>query len=153
MLDSIIMRDIARVRELLKQGADVHARDGEHNETCLILAAKFADAEMMRLLLDAGADVNARDDWGRPPVFYAPVTSEIFETLRGAGADIHARDEEGKTILMQKVSESAPLSEVEKLLQLGVDQGVRTEDGETALGMAESLGLVKVAARLRMKTN
>src|SRR5882762_8973106 len=151
LLDSIIMRDIGRVRELLKQGADVNARDREHNESALLLAAKFADAEMVRLLLDAGAEIDARDDWGRTALFYASATSEVFEALLGAGADIHARDKEGNTILMRKVSESASLSDVEKLLQLGIDPGVRTEDGETALNLAENLGLEKIAERLRVR--
>ncbi len=153
LLDSIIMRNIAHVRELLEQGADVNARDQEHNETSLMLAVKFANADMVRLLIDAGAEVDARDDSGRTALFYATVTSEVFEALLGAGADIHAQDEEGNTILMRKVSESASLSDVEKLLQLGVDQGVRTEAGETALDMAESLGLVKVVERLRIRAD
>ncbi len=151
LLDSIIMRDIGRVRELLKQGADVNSRDREHNETALLLAAKFADAEMVRLLLDAGAEIDARDDWGRTALFVTSVTSEVFEVLLDAGANIHARDKEGHTILMRKVSESASLSDVEKLLQLGVDPSVRTEDGESALEMAENLGLLKVAERLRLR--
>lgn len=149
LLASIIMRDIARARELLKQAADVHSRDREHNETALMLAVKFANAEMVQLLLDAGANVNARDDWGRSALFYAPVTSEAFEALLGGGADIHARDNEGNTILMWNVSQSAGLAEVEKLLRLGVDQNLRTEDGETALSLAENLGLVKIVERLR----
>src|SRR5687767_2353813 len=117
-----MMRDIIRVRELLKEAADVNVRDKEHNETPLILAVKFADAGMVRLLLDAGADVDARDDWGRTALFYAQVPSEVFEVLHNAGADVHARDGEGNTILMQKVSESASLVDVEELLRLGVDQ-------------------------------
>ena len=38
LLDSVIMRDIARVRELLEQGAKVNAKDAEHQETPLMLA-------------------------------------------------------------------------------------------------------------------
>lgn len=149
LLDAVIMREITRVRELLKQGADVNARDNEHEATPLILAAKFAGEDMMRLLLEAGAEVDARDDWGRTALFYVPITSEGFGVLLRAGADAHARDGEGNTILMRRVSESAPLAEVEELLRLGVDPDARDVDGETALDMAESLGLVKVVGRLR----
>ena len=149
-LDRVMMRDIIRVRELLKGGADVNVRDKEHNETPLMLAVRFADPAMVQLLLDAGSEVNARDDLGRTALFHAPVPSEVFEALHSAGADVHARDDEGNTILMRKVSESASLADVEELLARGVDQGVKNDAGETALDIAESLGLVKIVERFRV---
>ncbi|MBA3323148.1 MAG: ankyrin repeat domain-containing protein [Pyrinomonadaceae bacterium] len=152
LLDSVIMRDIARVRELLEQGAKVNAKDAEHQETPLMLAVKFASLEMVRLLLKIGAEVSARDDRGRTALFHAPVSSEVFEALLGAGADVQARDEEGNSILMREVSKCASLAEVEELLRLGVDPNLRNEAGETAFDIADSLGLVKVAERLRSGT-
>ena len=151
LLDAVIMRDITRAREVLKQGADVNARDNEHRETPLILAAKFAGAEMVRMLLEAGAEVNARDDRGRTALFYAPVLSEEFGALLRGGANVHARDVGGNTILMRRVAGSASLPEVEELLRLGIDPGVQDEDGETALSMAVGLGLVRVVERLRSR--
>ena len=150
LLDRVMMLDIIRVRELLKEGADVNVRDKEHNETPLMLAVRFADPAMVQLLLDAGSEVNARDDLGRTALFHAPVSSEVFEALHSAGADVHARDDEGNTILMRKVSESASLADVEELLARGVDQGVKNQAGETALDIAESLGLVKIVERFRV---
>jgi ankyrin repeat protein len=143
------MRDIVQVRELLSRGADVNARDNEHGETPLILAAKFAGAGMIGLLLEAGAGVDARDDWGRSALFYAQVSSEEFGVLLRAGADLQARDKEGNTILMRAVSGAASLAEVEELLRLGVDPSVQDVDGETALDIAEGLSLLKVVERLR----
>jgi uncharacterized protein len=149
LLDSVTMRDIARVRDLLEQGANVNAKDDEHEETPLMLAVKFAGVDMVQLLVEAGADVDARDSWGRTALFYAPVSSEAFRVLLRAGADIRVRDEEGNSILMRKVSESASLSDVEELLRLGVDPDLQNGDGETALDLAESLGLIEVVKRLR----
>jgi ankyrin repeat protein len=151
MLDSVIMGDISRVRELLRQGADVNARDTEHNETPLMLAVKFAKADIVRLLLDAGAEVNARNDWGKTALFYAPVFSDVFAALLEVGADVHALDKEGNSILMQMVSKSPSLAEAEELLRLGVDQSLLNEDGKSALDIAESLGLVKIIERLRQR--
>jgi ankyrin repeat protein len=153
LLDSVIVPDINRVRELLKQGADVNTRDDEHKETPLMLAVKFADADMVRLLLEAGAEVDAKDDWGGTALFYAPVSSQVFGELIRAGSDVHARDEAGNTILMRKVSESASLADVEELLKLGIEPSVRNEDEETALDLAENLGLVKVIERLRLRAS
>ena len=151
LCDSVVMRDMTRIRALLAQGANVNAKDVEHNETPLMLAVKFADAAMIRLLLGAGAEVDARDTWGRTALFYAPLSSEVFRVLLHAGADIHARDKEGNTILMRKVSQSASLADVEELLQLDVDVRARNAFGETALDLAESLGLVNIIERLRSR--
>src|SRR6266446_1990300 len=126
LLDSVVMRNCPSVQALLAQGANVNARDREHSQTPLMLAVSFPGADMVRLLLDAGAEVDAQDDWGRTALFYTPVASEAFAVLLAAGANMHARDKEGNTILMRKVSESASLSDVEKLLQLGVDQSLGT---------------------------
>lgn len=149
LLDAVVMRDTAKVHELLKQGADVNARDSEHNETPLILAAKFADVAMTRLLLNAEAEVDARDDSGRSALFFAPVSSEVFNVLLEAGANVQARDNEGNTILLRKVSESPSLEEVEQLLELGIDASLRNAEGEKALDVAESLGLLMIVERLR----
>jgi ankyrin repeat protein len=152
LLDSVILRDIARIRELLAQGADVNTKDlDEHQETPLMLAVVRHSVGVVSLLLDAGAEVDAKDDWGRTALFYAPVSSEIFGVLLRAKANVHSKDEEGNTILMRKISECASLADVETFLQLGVDPSLQNEAGETALDIAESLGLVKVIALLRSR--
>lgn len=148
LLNAVVMRDTVQVRELLSIGADVGARDSEHDETPLILAAKFADLAMVQLLLDTRAEINARDDKGRTALFFAQISSEVFKLLLQAGADPHARDNEGNTILMTTVSSSPTLSEVDELLQLGIDASHQNENGETAVELADQLGLAKIVERL-----
>lgn len=152
LLDAVVMHDIAKVEDLLNRGADVNPREAEHSETSLILATKFADTDIVRLLLNAKADVNARDDKGRTALFFALVSSYLFNVLLEAGADIHARDEEGNTLLLWKVSESASLGEVEKLLKQGIDPSLQNADGQSTLDIAEGLGLVKIVERLKTAT-
>ena len=106
-LEAIVSNNKDDIRRLLKAGADVDARDEEHNEAAIILAAKFSDAEIVDLLLSAGAKIDARDDQGRTALFLADVGSETFVRLLAAGADIHAVDHDGNTILMRRVSQSA----------------------------------------------
>ena len=53
--------DVAAVKELLAQGASVHARD-DKGVTALIAAAYRNDLAIADLLIRAGADVNAQDN-------------------------------------------------------------------------------------------
>jgi ankyrin repeat protein len=93
--------------------------------------------------------LDARDDEGRSALFFADVGSKIFASLVAAGADIKARDCQGNTILMQRVSCSPSVAEVEELLRLGVQPEVRNQAGESALDLTVSLGLLNVVERLK----
>jgi ankyrin repeat protein len=53
---------------------------------------------------------------------------------------------------MRKVSECVPVEHVEILLDLGVDPSVRNSEGETAIEIADSLGLIPVRDRLLAAT-
>lgn len=148
-LDAIVMSNKDGIRAALKTGADVNAKDYEHDEGALVLAAKFGDAEIVQMLIDAGAEVDARDDKGRTALFYAEVGSDSFARLLAAGADVQARDLEGNTILIRKIWESASLSDVEELIRLGIDPGVKNEGGESAIDVAVNLGLLRIIERLK----
>lgn len=50
---------------------------------------------------------------------------------------------------MNAISKSASAAEVEELLKLGIDPGVKNEYGESALDLAVQLGLVKVIELLK----
>ena len=151
-LDAVVLRDKDGIRAALEAGADANARDAEHDEAAIALAAKFGDAETIQLLVDKGAHVDARDDKGRTALFFAQVGSESFARLLAAGANIHAEDHEGNTILIRKISEAASLAEVEELLRLGIEAGVLNAAGESALDVALGLGLVRIVERLKSST-
>lgn len=51
--------DTATVRQLLKAGANLHARDAQ-GRTGLLAATAHNHVEIAKLLIEAGADVNAR---------------------------------------------------------------------------------------------
>jgi len=148
-LDAVCMRNKDEVLRLLEMGADVDARNEEHDEAAIILAAKSGDAEMVALLINEGAQVNACDDEGRTALFFSEVSSQVFTSLVAAGADTKAKDYEGNTILMRKVARSPSVAEVEELLRLGIEADVRNQAGESALDLAISLGLVNVIERLK----
>jgi ankyrin repeat protein len=127
----------------------IDAKDEEHDEAAIILAAKFGDTEIVELLINKGAKVDSRDDEGRTALFFAEVGSEVFASLVAAGADINAKDCDENSILMRKVAESPSLAEVEELLRLGIQPDVRNQYGESALDLAVGLGLLNVIERLK----
>jgi ankyrin repeat protein len=149
LLDAVVMGDFARVSSLLAQDADVDARDEEHQETPLILAAKFNRPDIVRLLVESKASLEAKDDQNRTPIFFATISSNVFDVLLEAGANLQVTDAEGNTILLRRLGQAPSLSDVESLLRLGLDANLRNNAGENALDIAEGLGLIEIAARLR----
>jgi len=147
-LDAVVSCNKDEIRQHLKAGAEIDAKDDEHSESAIILAAKFCDVEIVELLLAAGAKVDARDDQGRTALFFADVGSDTFARLLAAGSDVNAVDHEGNTILMTRVSQSASVNDVEELLRLGIKPDARNADGESAHDLALSLGLLNVIERL-----
>ncbi|MGO9315921.1 MAG: ankyrin repeat domain-containing protein, partial [Syntrophobacteraceae bacterium] len=70
LLDAVKAGDIAAVRRLLEQGANVNARD-ENRETPLHHAAYRGKTEVAALLIQKGAKVNARDVYEETPLHHA----------------------------------------------------------------------------------
>ena len=54
---AVIRGDVEMVRQLLRTGADVNARD-RHGQTALMLAAHRGYREMVETLVEGGADLN-----------------------------------------------------------------------------------------------
>ena len=99
LLEAAGKGDVAAVRALLEQGADVEADNGRGG-TPLYVAAEQGRAGVARLLLERGADPNVKDlEWGRTPLRHASLPdstargkaerAEIIKMLldRGAGSD------------------------------------------------------------------
>ncbi|MGQ0734825.1 MAG: ankyrin repeat domain-containing protein [Acidobacteriota bacterium] len=131
-------RDIARVRTLLQEGADVNSAQGD-GTTALHWAALRGDTELAAMLLAAGANTRATSRLGA----YTPLhlaseagAAEVIDRLVRAGADVSARTSTGATPLML-AAKSGVRDAVGRLIDHGADlNATETAHAETALMFA-----------------
>ena len=87
LLDAAKANNIDGVREALKLGAEVNAKD-DWDYTPLIWAARYGYTEIANLLIAAKAEVNAKNKYGDTPLIWAASNgyTEIANMLKEAGA-------------------------------------------------------------------
>ena len=141
IVDAAERGDIAAVRTLLKQAADVSAARGD-GTTALHVAAQRNDAELASLLITAGANLRATTRLGG----YTPLhlasqngATAAIKALAAAGADVNARTSTGATPLMFAAA-SGSADAVTTLVELSADpNAVESANGQTALMFAAAL--------------
>lgn len=126
----------ATVKQLLKMGADIDARDGKGN-TALLLSLHHGHGAIMKLLIHHGANIDAKDPGGRTALLmatkYENQDTVIF--LLENGADIKARDDVGRTaLLMATIYNNHGIAKL--LVEKGVEINAKDHFGNTALKLA-----------------
>jgi ankyrin repeat protein len=129
--------DVARIRELVGEGADPNQVSADGGHTPLHNACVSKSGAAVRALLDLGADpnrrytfrsqVDGRVDADRTAIMYA-ISAEVAEALLAAGADPNAADAAGQTPLTLAAWRGQPCV-VGVLLAAGADLGARTRAG------------------------
>lgn len=132
--------DVATAQKLLKEGADLKARDGR-GRTALLAATHGNRIEVARLLIAAGADVNAKDDLQDSAYLYAGAEgrNEILKMTLAAGADLKSTNRYGGTALIPAAHHGHPET-VKILLATAIDKDHVNKLGWTALLEAVILG-------------
>jgi ankyrin repeat protein len=156
--DAASRADLAAVRALLKQGADVNAAQGD-GMSALHWAARKGDPQLMAVLLQAGAAVAATTRIDRAtPLHMAAAAGHAaaIAALLKAGADAKARTAAGTTALMMAAAAGVP-EPLKLLLAHGADPNAReSAKGHTALmfaAAADRTDAVKVLLELGADAN
>jgi ankyrin repeat protein len=137
--DAAMRGDLAAVRTLLRQGADVNAAQGD-GMTALHWAAYNDEPELAAILLVAGANVEARTRLGDyTPLHLAAARAgaEVVTALLEAGADPSAPTSTGGALPLHFAAAGGSAAAVAALIDRGADanarEGVR---GQTPLMFA-----------------
>jgi len=112
---AIYLGDEAKVRSLIKGGADVNKRT-PCGTTSLDRAVGAGLKNIVELLIEKGADVNAKDNWDWTPLHSAAEKGhkDIVELLITRGVNVNVRDGSGTTPLWYAKTEGH--SEIVQLL-------------------------------------
>ena len=142
--DAAMRGDADAVRDLLAEGADVNAAQGD-GMTALHWSARQGDPSLVGTLLDAGADVHAGTRIGHYTALHMAGevgAGEVVELLLDAGADPMARiSVAGHPTALHFAAASGSARAVEALLGAGADVNAREESwGQTPLMFAASKG-------------
>ncbi|OPY79824.1 MAG: Phosphocholine transferase AnkX [Syntrophorhabdus sp. PtaU1.Bin058] len=135
--DAAMKGDVARVRQLLEQGADVNSGD-KLKYTPLHKAAESGYADIVKLLIEKGANVSARTEYKQTPLHRVAGyhgTTQVALMLIQKGADINARDWSQDTPL-HIAAECGNTKVAALLIEKGADINARNEAQKTPLHRA-----------------
>uniref|UniRef100_A0A0G4I6E5 Uncharacterized protein n=1 Tax=Chromera velia CCMP2878 TaxID=1169474 RepID=A0A0G4I6E5_9ALVE len=138
------------IEKLLDLGARVNER-GDGGGSPLHFAAPLNDhSDAAELLLSRGANVNARDDMGKTILHWFALFGcvRVAEIVLDAGADVQTTDNQGWTALHHAawrssnmdtflVDQQKKLRIAQILVSRGINVNAVTDDGMTALALAE----------------
>jgi ankyrin repeat protein len=148
--DAARLRDIAAVRALLRQGADVNAAQGD-GMTALHWAAQQGDAEIVSMLVAAGANIRATTRLGGfTPIHLASQAghAQIVAALIAAGSNVNAKTTTGASPLMM-AAKAGSADTVTRLVENGADINAKEGAyGQTALMVAAGLNRAEVVKLL-----
>ncbi|MDR0221858.1 MAG: ankyrin repeat domain-containing protein [Lachnospiraceae bacterium] len=132
--------DVETVKQLLAQGAYIHAQDKD-GRCALVVAAYHNNLEIADLLIAAGADVNLKDDTIQSAYLIAAMEGylELLEKTLAAGADVHSTDSDNGTGLI-RASDRGHADIVKRLLKTDIRVNHINRIGWIALHEAVILG-------------
>lgn len=139
--------DVAAVRKLLNDGAEVNARDTQ-GATPVMRAALYCSVPCLRILLDRGADPNRFNTAGATALMWAAGDAEKVRLLLAYKAAVNARAKSGRTPLIIASAVHGNRDAVKMLLRAGADVKARDNAGTGPVWAAAMAGDAGVLTEL-----
>ena len=147
LIDAVLMKDFTKVDYVIKQGANIDARDNQQL-TPLMLAVKGGNYDLVRALLKYGADFDAVDEDGWSAVMHAAWNNEpkMIRTISAYGANLELVEKlTHSTALGLAATKGQPLALV-ALLDSGAKPNSKNgKAGYTALMIVAKIGSLPAA--------
>jgi ankyrin repeat protein/serine/threonine protein kinase len=150
LLEASEKGDVEKVKELLKEGANINAKN-KFGYTPLHVVADRGHIEIVKLLIEHGADVNAKDNiFGHTPLHKAAYNGhiEIVKLLIEHGADVNAKDIIIGVTPLHYAAYKAHIEIVKLLIEHGADVNAKDTVGFTPLHDAAGVGYINVVKLL-----
>jgi ankyrin repeat protein len=137
---AVLRENVADIRKLLHDGADVNKAVGD-GETPLYTAALGGNLGVIQCLVDQGADANKALDDGRTPLYIAAEKGHVavVQLLVQQGADKNKATDDGCTPIFIGAA-AGHVAAVQYLVQQGADMNKADNAGATALLIAAQQG-------------
>jgi uncharacterized protein len=153
LMDAVKGNQVARVRQLIQEGADVDELD-DHQDAPLVMAAYQGHVEVLQLLLEAGADVKAVDPEMRATALHAAAyagRTDAARLLIQYGIDIDRQGPyNGYTALHDAIWQNH-VATAQVLIEAGANLSLKSNAGETPLDLARARGRREISALLERK--
>lgn len=127
-------RNIDIIKLLIQYGANIHCSD-KNGITPLMFSASANDIEAMKVLIEAGSEID-RGDGASNRVLYHAVMGEAEDAIeyivKDLGVDMNKPHPLTTETVLHNACYEAKEKSVYKLMELGVDPTIETEDGDLA---------------------
>jgi len=142
------------IKALIEAGADLNIQD-YNGQTALILAALAGDTETVETLIKAGANLNIQDDNGETALMWAALNDhkDTVRSLIRGGADLNIQTRRTYYSALMMAAGYGLKEIVQILLQEKANPNLQTDDGKTALMIAQEQGYTEIADMIAAATH
>ena len=153
LLDAVRAGNVAAVRKLIGESANVNELDGSQDAP-LVMAAYLGHTEIVRLLLAAGADVTAVDPGMKATALHAAAyagRTDAARLLIEYGIDIDKQGPRNGYTALHDAIWQGHLETARVIIEAGANLALATHSGETPLQFARAKGRTPIVDLIEAK--